>query len=57
MAFSFQEEVIQESVEKVGKDKFLGLVFNCYEGKFSNEYYYKYYGGTEKKIFKRFRRN
>ena len=50
-------KVIQESVEKVGKDKLLGVVFNCFEGKFSNEYYYNYYGGTGKKIFKRFQGN
>jgi exopolysaccharide/PEP-CTERM locus tyrosine autokinase len=50
-------KIIQESIQKVGKDKFLGVVFNCFEGKYSNEYYYKYYGESRKKIFRMFRKN
>ena len=49
--------VIQETVERIGKEKILGVVFNMFEGKYSDEYYYKYYGsddGVRKRIFGRF---
>ena len=49
--------VIQQIVEKIGKDKFLGVVFNGFEGQYTNEYYYKYYGNDRKKLFKIFRRS
>jgi exopolysaccharide/PEP-CTERM locus tyrosine autokinase len=50
-------QVIQEAVDKIGKEKFLGVVFNCFEGKFSNEYYYKYYGDTRKRTSRIFGRS
>lgn len=36
-------ELIQNSVEKIGKEKFLGVVFNYSEGNYTKDYYYKYY--------------
>ena len=36
-------ELIQNSVEKIGKQKFLGVVFNYSEGNYTKDYYYKYY--------------
>jgi exopolysaccharide/PEP-CTERM locus tyrosine autokinase len=39
--------VIQETLENIAKEKVLGVVFNMFEGKYSDEYYYKYYGGTD----------
>jgi exopolysaccharide/PEP-CTERM locus tyrosine autokinase len=50
------KKVIQESLEKIQEDKLLGVVFNGYEGKYTSEYYYKYYGHTKKSFFDRFRR-
>lgn len=49
-------KVVQESMEKIERDKLLGVVFNGFEGKYTNEYYYKYYGHQKKKFFDRFRR-
>lgn len=40
--------VIQETLQNFPKEKLLGAVFNMFEGKYSNEYYYKYYGGNNK---------
>lgn len=45
-------KLVQETMERIGEDKFLGVVFNCTEGTFVNEYYYKYYGGDRKKSSK-----
>lgn len=52
-------KVIQETVEKVGKEMVLGVVFNGLEEKhmYSYHHYYQYYGGSQKKRFKFFRRN
>jgi exopolysaccharide/PEP-CTERM locus tyrosine autokinase len=50
-------KVVQETMERIGQDKFLGVVFNCSEGRFLNEYYYKYYGGDRKKNSRRPKRN
>ena len=36
-------ELIQNSVEKIGKEKFFGVVFNYSEGNYTKDYYYKYY--------------
>jgi protein-tyrosine kinase len=49
-------KVIQETVEKIDRNKLLGVVFNGFKGKYTNQYYYKYYGHEEKKFFDRFRR-
>jgi exopolysaccharide/PEP-CTERM locus tyrosine autokinase len=49
-------KVVQETVAKVGLDKILGVVFNCTEGSFVDEYYYKYYGGDQQKTSRRFKR-
>jgi len=49
-------KVIRETVEKIGKEKFIGVVFNGLEGKYPNRYYYKYYGDTRRKTFRFFRR-
>jgi Mrp family chromosome partitioning ATPase len=53
-------KVIQETVEQMGSEKLLGVVFNMFEGRYSKEYYYKYYGdkdGTQKKLSKFFKRS
>lgn len=49
-------KLILETVEKIGKEKFIGVVFNGLEGKYPNRYYYKYYGDTRRKTFRFFRR-
>jgi exopolysaccharide/PEP-CTERM locus tyrosine autokinase len=49
-------KVVQETLEKIDTDKLLGVVFNGFEGKYTSEYYYKYYGHTKGKFFDRFRR-
>ena len=49
-------KVIQETLEKIDKEKLLGVVFNGFEGKYTSEYYYKYYGHSEKSFWDRFRR-
>jgi protein-tyrosine kinase len=52
-------KLIQQTVEKVGKEMFLGVVFNGLEDRdmYSYQHYYKYYGHTQKKRFGLFRRN
>jgi protein-tyrosine kinase len=47
-------KVIDETIKTIGKEKFLGVVFNGFEGQHTNRYYYKYYGGSRKKMFKLF---
>jgi protein-tyrosine kinase len=49
-------KMIRETVEKIGKEKFLGVVFNAMQGAHPNSYYYKYYGYETKKLFRFFRR-
>ena len=49
-------KVVQETLEKIDKSKLLGVVFNGFEGKYTSEYYYKYYGDSEKSFWDRFRR-
>lgn len=36
-------KIIKETVEQLGKDKILGIVFNWLEGKYYKKYYYKHY--------------
>jgi len=49
-------KVIRETLEKIDQEKLLGVVFNGYEGKYTSEYYYKYYGHSEESFWDRFRR-
>jgi len=45
-------KAIHETVETIGREKFLGVVFNGFDGLDSSRYYYKYYGAKRKKMFK-----
>lgn len=45
-------KLIQEIVERIGKDKILGVVFNAFEGQYTRSYYYHYYGVSDSKIKK-----
>jgi len=48
-------EVIQHAVKKIGKEKFLGVVFNYFEGNHTHDYYYDYYGASGKKTSRIFK--
>ena len=49
-------KLIQETAERIGKDKILGVVFNAFEGTYTNEYYYKYYNVVSDSIIKKITR-
>ena len=44
-------EEIREALESIGKEKFVGVVFNDFAGKYTDKYYYNYYGRTKRKFF------
>ena len=44
-------EEIREALESIGKEKFVGVVFNNFAGKYTDKYYYDYYGRTKRKFF------
>ncbi len=47
--------MIQDTVDKIGKEKFLGVVFNYFEGNQTKDYYYEYYGADRKRISRIFK--
>jgi protein-tyrosine kinase len=49
-------KILRETLDRLGKEKVLGVVFNGYEGRFTTSYYYKYYGPEKKRFLKIFPR-